>query len=71
MKEFKRGIDPKKNFKLIWGSTMAILYIAFAYLLVFTPFFESRLLPKGIRIMLGVVFAAYGVMRGYRIWKER
>ncbi|HHU95912.1 MAG: hypothetical protein QM237_02915 [Bacteroidota bacterium] len=71
MKEFKRGIDPKKQFKLIWGVTMGILYIAFAYLLVFTPIFESRLLPKGIRVMLGVIFTLYGVMRGYRSWKER
>jgi len=53
------------------GVTMGILYIAFAYLLVFTPIFESRLLPKGIRVMLGVIFTLYGVMRGYRSWKER
>lgn len=71
MKEFKRGIDPKKNFKLIWGTTMGILYIAFAYLLVFTSIFESKLLPKGIRIMLGIIFTLYGVMRGYRAWKGR
>jgi uncharacterized membrane protein HdeD (DUF308 family) len=71
MKDFKGGIDPRRHFKQIWGTTMGILYIAFAYLLVFTPLFESKLLPKGIRIMLGVIFATYGVMRGYRSWKGR
>ncbi len=71
MREFNRGIDPKKNFKLIWGATMGILYITFAYFLVFTPFFESKLLPKGLRIILGVVFTLYGVMRVYRSWKGR
>ncbi len=50
---------------------MGILYITFAYFLVFTPFFESKLLPKGLRIILGVVFTLYGVMRVYRSWKGR
>ena len=69
MRENKRP-NPKRNFKLIWGAVMVILYLAFAYALIFTSLFQSSVIPKGIRVILGVIFAAYAVMRGYRIKKE-
>lgn len=61
--------DLKKYFKLVWGIMMVIIYISVAYLLVFTPLFRATI-PLWIRISFGVIFSVYGVLRGYRLWKE-
>ena len=59
-----------RSFKLIWGIMMIVIYLSVAYLLIFTPLFR-RNIPEGIRIALGIIFAAYGILRGYRLWKEQ
>ena len=66
------------KFRLIWGVLMALAYVGIAYLVVFTPL----LIPYNshnnkassdeyfiVRIALGVVLFAYGIFRGYRLWK--
>lgn len=70
MRERGRGGNYKKGFKLIWGIMMIVIYLSVAYLLVFTPLFRGNI-PVGIRIAFGVIFSAYGIMRGYRLWKEQ
>ncbi|WP_298653739.1 hypothetical protein [uncultured Proteiniphilum sp.] len=59
----------KRGFKLIGGIMMIIIYISVAYLLVFTPLFRKNI-PEGIRIAFGIIFTVYGILRGYRLWKE-
>lgn len=60
----------KRGFKLIWSIMMIIIYVSVAYLLVFTPLFKGSI-PAGIRISFGIIFTIYGIMRGYRLWKEQ
>lgn len=69
MKEKRRSESLKKSFKLIWGITMIFIYLSVAYLLVFTPLFRKNI-PEAIRIAFGIIFAVYGILRGYRLWKE-
>ena len=67
------------NFRFIWGVFMAIAYIGIAYLVTFTPLLIRYNAAGGtnpandenfiVRIVLGVVLFAYGIFRGYRIWK--
>jgi cytochrome c oxidase assembly factor CtaG len=68
----------KPSFRLIWGALMSLAYIGIAYLVLFTPMLirynenndrgnDKNLL---IRIALGVIMLAYGVMRGYRTYKS-
>ena len=59
-----------RSFKLIWGIMMVVIYLSVAYLLVFTPLFRSNI-SMGIRIAFGIIFTAYGILRGYRLWKEQ
>lgn len=70
MKERGQADNYKKGFKLIWGIMMVIIYVSVAYLLVFTPLFRGNI-PTGIRIAFGLIFATYGTLRGYRLWKEQ
>lgn len=69
MKERGQAGNYKRGFKLTWGIMMVIIYISVAYLLVFTPLFRGNI-PAGIRIAFGVIFTVYGILRGYRLWKE-
>ncbi|MEA4918516.1 hypothetical protein [Proteiniphilum sp.] len=69
-RRINRQPDLKKGFKLIWGIMMVIIYVSVAYLLVFTPLFRENI-PSWIRISFGVIFSVYGVLRGYRLWKEQ
>lgn len=68
-KRDNRRTNYTKVFKLIWGIMMVIIYLSVSYLLVFTPLFQERI-PAGIRIAFGVIFTTYGILRGYRLWKE-
>ncbi|NDW17949.1 hypothetical protein D0T53_03330 [Dysgonomonas sp. 216] len=72
--------DSKISFKLIWGILMVIAYLGIAYLVVFTPMlirYNARdNQPTNdenfvLRIVLGIILLAYGLFRGYRIWKTR
>ncbi|MDR1342832.1 MAG: hypothetical protein LBK18_06215 [Prevotellaceae bacterium] len=68
----------KPSFRLIWGVFMSLAYVGIAYLVLFTPVLirynenndkenDKNLL---IRIIFGVIMLAYGVMRGYRVYKS-
>lgn len=74
--------DNKKGstFKLIWNTVMFFIYLAIAYLIMFTP----MLLPKNYRandpdtddflvprIVLGLGVTIYALFRGYRVLKDR
>ncbi|MEA4903556.1 hypothetical protein [Petrimonas sp.] len=59
-----------RSFKLIRGIVMVGIYLLVAYLLVFTPLFQGNI-SIGIRIAFGIIFTAYGIFRGYRLWKEQ
>lgn len=70
--------DNKSSFKLVWGILMVIAYIGIAYLVVFTPvlirYNDTTNTSDNdhnfvIRIILGIVLFAYGIFRGYRIWR--
>jgi len=68
----------KISFKFVWGILMVIAYLGISYLVVFTPVlirYNARdNNPSNdenfiFRIILGIVLLAYGLFRGYRIWK--
>lgn len=74
--------DNKKSnniFKLVWNAIMVFIYLAIAYLILFTP----RLLPYSYmpdsqmddflipRIILGGGVAMYALFRGYRVLKDK
>ncbi|GAB6012341.1 hypothetical protein [Viscerimonas tarda] len=68
------------NFRFIWGAFMAVAYIGIAYLVVFTPVLIRYNANDNksandeyfiVRIILGLVLFAYGLFRGYRIWKMK
>lgn len=65
----RQNTNFKKGFKLIWGMMMIIIYLSVSYLLVFTPMFKESI-PSAIRIAFGVIFTVYGILRGYRLWKD-
>lgn len=66
------------TFRFVWSICMIVVYIGIAYLVVFTPVLirynsmdnspahDENFLA---RIALGIVLFAYGIFRGYRIWK--
>jgi len=62
----KNGITPK----MIYSVFMVIFYIFIAVLLVFTTVFNNFIQIDAIRIILGVLFAAYAFFRAYRVWRE-
>ncbi|SCD19812.1 putative membrane protein [Proteiniphilum saccharofermentans] len=70
MQNRKQSGNFKRGFSLVRGIMMVIVYVSVAYLLVFTPLFRGSI-PAGIRIAFGVIFTAYGILRGYRLWKEQ
>lgn len=69
--------DKKTNFRFIFGIFMVLAYLGISYLVVFTPVLIQQsgagTLPNDenfiVRIVLGIVLLAYGLFRGYRIWK--
>lgn len=69
--------NAKISFRTIWGFSMAVAFAAIGCLVFFTPW----LLPYNatnnpdladenatLRIILGIVFVVYGLMRGYTTW---
>lgn len=51
---------------VVLGMIMIAIYLGMAYLLLFTTFFSN--LYDIVRYIMGVVFAVYGVFRGYRLF---
>ena len=54
------------NVRLIWGIIMTAFYLGMAVMLVISDLFN---LNKVLQIILAVLFFAYGIFRGYRVWK--
>lgn len=74
--------DNKKGstFKLIWNALMFFIYLAIAYLIIFTPLLlpynyrandpetDDFIIP---RIILGAGVTIYALFRGYRVLKDK
>jgi len=53
----------------IFECIMALFYVAFSYILLFTPLLNNRI-QEGIRIGLGIVLGIYGLYRIYIAYKK-
>jgi len=53
----------------IFESVMALFYVAFSIVLLFTDLL-SRNIPKELRIGLGIILGIYGIFRVYRAYKK-
>ncbi|MDR2953707.1 MAG: hypothetical protein LBV43_01330 [Prevotella sp.] len=58
----------KSPFRMVYSIFMVFFYLCVSILMVFTPIFDS--VSYVIRIVMGILFFAYGLFRGYRLWKE-
>lgn len=67
-KENERKNTPSKM-KIVFGVIMVAIYLAMAYTLVFTKFFEPTIQYAWMRYAFGGVFAVYGIWRAYRQFK--
>lgn len=77
--KFNRSMNNKFSFKTIWSILMTIVYVAMAGVILFTPYLlkynfrendpdtDDFLIP---RIVLGIGILAYGLFRGYRVFKD-
>ncbi len=59
----------KSRIGYLFGIIMLVIYLAMAYMLAFTPFFENSLENPAVRYTFAAVFAAYAIFRGYRFIK--
>lgn len=59
----------KLSAKTIYGIVMVLFYLCMSILVVFTSVFKEFMPDDVIRIIIGVLFLAYGFFRGYRVWK--
>lgn len=66
-------------FRTIWGICMALAYTGIACVVLFTPLLlryngtNDPQLPDEnatLRIIFGIVFLVYGLMRGYSTWMK-
>ncbi|WP_108823399.1 hypothetical protein [Dysgonomonas sp. Marseille-P4361] len=64
----KENKSPKFSPRMIFGLFMVVFYLFVAILLVFTPIFKD--VHIAARIIMGILFFAYGLFRGYRAWKQ-
>ncbi|MDR0428043.1 MAG: hypothetical protein LBH12_05510 [Dysgonamonadaceae bacterium] len=61
--------DAQKIGWVIFESVMAILYLVFGGILLFTPLFDNAI--HGIfKIVLGVLFGLYGIFRIFRAYRK-
>ncbi len=65
------------SFRGVWSLFMTFAYVGIAYLVVFTPMLlrynayndpSMRDENATLRIILGIIFLIYGIMRGYSCW---
>jgi len=68
MNENKYG--GQKVSRFIFECFMAIVYAFASYVFLFTHFFDNSILPRGMRIGLGIVLGLYGLFRIYRAYKK-
>jgi len=57
----------KVNWRFVWGIFMVLFYLGMAVLLFFSDFFDIR---EGFKIVISILFFAYGLFRGYRLIKN-
>ncbi|WP_101689656.1 hypothetical protein [Dysgonomonas massiliensis] len=58
----------KKSLRFVWSFVMIFVYLSVAYMLTQTKIFEN--ISETIRYAMAVVFAVYGIFRGYRLYKH-
>lgn len=58
----------KKTLRFVWSFVMIFVYLSVAYMLTCTKIFEN--ISESIRYAMAVVFAVYGIFRGYRLYKH-
>jgi H+/Cl- antiporter ClcA len=62
----RNKFDGRKLGTFIFDCFIAVVWLAFSIVLLFTPYFNHSILNRGLIIMLGVVFGLYGLFRLYR-----
>lgn len=58
----------KKFLRFVWSFVMIFVYLCVAFLLAATTVFEN--ISVTIRYAMAVLFAVYGIFRGYRLYKH-
>lgn len=58
----------KNSLRFVWSFVMIFVYLSVAYMLTQTKIFEN--ISETIRYAMAVVFAVYGIFRGYRLYKH-
>ncbi|MDR1091840.1 MAG: hypothetical protein LBL79_12270 [Prevotella sp.] len=59
----------KLSAKVIYGIVMALFYVCMSVLVIFTSVFKELIPNDVLRVIIGVLFFAYGFFRAYRVWK--
>lgn len=62
--------DGKLSPKTIYGAFMVLFYLGISIALIFTSVFNDFFQNDILRIVIGVLFLAYGLFRSYRVWKD-
>jgi hypothetical protein len=57
----KRNIA--KDAMIVFGYTMAVLFVILGFYLIFATSLDNTYLPKELRMILGFVFVTYGFLR--------
>lgn len=58
---------PASKWRLVWSLFMIAVYVGMAVLLICFSIFDIK---QTYRILIGAIFALYGLFRGYRVWKQ-
>lgn len=64
--EDNAGKKKTLGMNIVFGMIMIAIYLGMSYLLLFTTLFSN--LYDIVRYIMGVVFAVYGLFRGYRLF---
>ncbi|HIX26162.1 MAG TPA: hypothetical protein H9859_00775 [Candidatus Barnesiella excrementigallinarum] len=64
--EDNAGKKKPLGMNIVFGMIMIAIYLGMSYLLLFTTLFSN--LYDIVRYIMGVVFAVYGLFRGYRLF---
>jgi hypothetical protein len=59
----------KFSAKAIYGIAMVLFYLFLSILFIFTSVFNELIVSGTLRVIMGVLFLAYGFFRAYRAWK--
>jgi hypothetical protein len=56
------------KFMMYFGMLMVAIYIGLGVVLMFVPVFEY--IPKNMRVIFGIFFLMYGLLRSTRIYQK-